>query len=186
MFRPYIEGPKMDWTVNDGLYHRCLKWQLKCENILECELAVLSERRKCKIVIAWSGDFGMDQYVFRNLSDEELTLDTIWEKFEEFCKPLSNEVRASFDLLTSFWQGNRSVDEWYNAVLTQVAFTKYPPQKQPRFPTGKSFGFSSQDEEFVSKTVNDSNIHLERFLASEVRQHAKNMESSKVTASHIK
>ena len=34
MFIPYIEGPKMDWTVNDALYHRFLKWQLKCENIL--------------------------------------------------------------------------------------------------------------------------------------------------------
>ena len=21
MYMPYIEGPKMDWTVNDGLYH---------------------------------------------------------------------------------------------------------------------------------------------------------------------
>ena len=38
MFMPYIEGPKMNWTVNDGLYHRFLKWHLKCENILECEL----------------------------------------------------------------------------------------------------------------------------------------------------
>ena len=25
MFMPYIEGPKMDWTVNDGLYHRFMK-----------------------------------------------------------------------------------------------------------------------------------------------------------------
>ena len=25
MYMPYIEGPKMDWTVNDGLYHRFLK-----------------------------------------------------------------------------------------------------------------------------------------------------------------
>ena len=24
MFMPYIESPKMDWTVNDGLYHRFL------------------------------------------------------------------------------------------------------------------------------------------------------------------
>ena len=24
--------------VNDGLYNRFLRWQLKCENILECEL----------------------------------------------------------------------------------------------------------------------------------------------------
>ena len=31
----------MDWTVNDGLYHRLLKWRLKCKNILECKLAAL-------------------------------------------------------------------------------------------------------------------------------------------------
>ena len=30
MFLPYTEGPKMDWTVNDGLYHIFLKWHLKC------------------------------------------------------------------------------------------------------------------------------------------------------------
>ena len=102
----YIEGPKMDWTVNDGLYHRFLKWNLKCENIPECELSMLPQRRQCKKVIAWSGDFCMDQYVSWSLSNEELMLDTIWEKFEEFCKPQSNEVRVRFDLLTSFWQGN--------------------------------------------------------------------------------
>ena len=34
IFMPYIEGPKMDWTVNDSLYHRFLKWCSKCENIL--------------------------------------------------------------------------------------------------------------------------------------------------------
>ena len=34
MFMPYIEGPKMDWTVKDALYHRFVKWHLKCENIL--------------------------------------------------------------------------------------------------------------------------------------------------------
>ena len=64
VFIPDIEGPKMDLTVNGGLYNRLLKWHLKCENILECELAMLPEKRQCKKVIAWSGDFGMDQYVF--------------------------------------------------------------------------------------------------------------------------
>ena len=116
MFIPYIEGPMMDWTVNDGLYHRFLKWHLKCESILECEFGTLPEKRQCKKVIVWSGDFGMDQYVSWNLSTDELMLDTIWEKFEECCKPQSNEVRAIFDLLRSFQQGNKSVDKWYNAV----------------------------------------------------------------------
>ena len=87
MFIPYIESPKMDWTVNDGLYHRLLKWKLKCENILDCELAVLPESKKCKKVIAWSGDYGMDQYVSWCLPTHDLRLDTIWSKYEEFCKP---------------------------------------------------------------------------------------------------
>ena len=85
---------------------------LMCENILEFEFVMLPERRQCKKVIAWSGDFGKDQYVSWSLSSEELTLDTVWEKIEEFCKPQSNGVRARFDLLTSFQQGNKSVDEW--------------------------------------------------------------------------
>ena len=92
MFMPYIEGPKMDWTVNDSLYHCFLKWKLKCENILECEHAALPEPQQCKKVIAWSGDFGMDQYVSWGLTKDELELDTIWSQFEEFCKPQSNEV----------------------------------------------------------------------------------------------
>ena len=116
VFMHYIEGPKMDWTVNDGLYHRFLKWKLKGENILHCELAMLPESKKCKKVIACSGNLGMDQYVSLYLPTEELSLDTIWAKYEHFCKPQSNEVRARFDLLTSFRQGNRSVNEWYNAV----------------------------------------------------------------------
>ena len=128
MFMPYIEGPKMDWTVNDGLYHRFLKWHLKCENILECELVALPERQQCKKVIAWLGDFGMDQYVSWGLPTDQLTLKIIWGKFEDFCKPQSNEVHAQFDLLTSFRQGNRSLDEWYNAVQAQVNLAKYPPE----------------------------------------------------------
>ena len=123
-----LQSPKMDWTVNDGLYNRFLKWCLRCKNILECELAMLPEKRQCKKVIAWSGYFGMDQYVSWNFSTDELILDTICEKSEEFCKPQSNEIRARFDLLTSFWQGNKSVDKWYNAVQTQVALAKYPPE----------------------------------------------------------
>ena len=87
MFMLYIEGPKMDCRVHGGLYPRFLKGKLKCENILYCELAMLSESKKCKKLIAWSIAFGMDQYVFWYLSVEDLCLDTIWVKYEDFCKP---------------------------------------------------------------------------------------------------
>ena len=48
MFMPYIEGSKMDWTMNDGLYSRFLKWKLKCKHILECEFAMLVEKENVR------------------------------------------------------------------------------------------------------------------------------------------
>ena len=98
IYMPYIEGPCMDWTVTDNLYHRFLKWCLKYENILECELTTLLECKQCKKVIAWSRDCRMDQYMYWILSSNELTLDTIWGKYEEYCKPQSNKFRARLDL----------------------------------------------------------------------------------------
>ena len=92
MFMPYIEGPKMNWIVDDGLYHRFLKWHLKCETILDCELANLPTKQKCQKVIAWSSDFGMDLYVSWNIPKEDLTLDALWTKFKEFSKPQTNKV----------------------------------------------------------------------------------------------
>ena len=182
---PYIEGPKMHWTVNDALYHRFLKWRLKCKNILECELVALPECQKCMKMIAWSRDFGMEQYVSWGLSNEDLNLNTIWEKYEEFCKLQTTELHTHFDLLTSFWQGNGSVDEWYNVVQAQVSQAKYPPETT-KILHHDIFWFFLDDEEFVSKTINDSYVDLEKFPASKVTQLAKKMESSKSTLHHNK
>ena len=34
----YIDGPKMDWSMDDGLYSRFQDWKLECELILDGEL----------------------------------------------------------------------------------------------------------------------------------------------------
>ena len=57
--------------------------------------------------------------------------------------------------------------------------------KLPRFYMD-IFCFFLKDEEFVSKTINDSNIDLNTFPASKVRHLAKKMEISRATAKHIK
>ena len=178
MFMPYIEGPKMNWTVDNGLYHRFLKWHLKCKTILDCKLANLPEEQKCQKVIAWLGDFSMDLW---SLPNEELTLDTIWVRFEEFSKPQSNEVRTCFDLLTSVHQGNRNVDKWYNAVQAQVNLAKYPPETA-KILHRDIFWCFMKDEDFVTKTINEGNVDIQKFPASKVQQLARKMESSKATA----
>ena len=175
----------MNWTVNDGLYHRFLKWHLECKTILDCKLANLPTKQKCQKVIAWSGNFGMDLYVSWNIPKEDLTLDVIWTKLEEFSKPQTNKVRARFNLLASFWQGSRNVDEWYNAVQAQVSLAKYPPETANILHCD-IFWFFMKDEDFITKTINEGNVDIQKFPASKVHQLVKKMESSKATAKHIR
>ena len=57
-----------------------------------------------------------------------------------------------------------SVDEWYNTVLAQINLTKYPAETA-KILHRDIFWFFLGDEEFVFKTINDSNIDLEIFPA---------------------
>ena len=112
------------------------------------------------------GDFGMDQYVSWGLPTDKLTLDIIWGRFEEFCKPQSNKVDARFDL-TSFRQGSHSVDKWYNAVQAQVNLAKYPLETA-KILHRDIFWFFLWDEEFVFRTIIDGSVDLDKFPASRV------------------
>ena len=161
-----------------------MKWHLKCKIILNCELANLPAKQKCQKVIIWSGDFGIDLYVSWSIPKEDITLDATWAKFEEFSKLQTNEVRAHFDLLTSFQQGNRNMDEWYNAVQAQVNLAKYPLETA-KILHWDIFLFFMKDEDFVTKTINEGNVDIQKFPASRVQQLAKLMESSKATAKHV-
>ena len=118
----------MDWTIDDALHSRCIRGKIKCENILDHELAILQESAKCKKVIQWSGDAGLDMYISWALPTADVTLQAIWSRFEDFCKPQSNAVHAHFNLLTSFQQGSRSIDKWYNVVQAHIPLCEYPPE----------------------------------------------------------
>ena len=127
----------------------------------------------------------MDKYVSWSLPKEELNLDTIWDRFEEICKPQSNEVRACFDLLTSFCQGNKSMDEWYNTVQAQVNLARYHLETA-KILHHDIFWFLMKDEDFISRTINEGSVDLDKFPARKVHQIVKNLESSKATARHIR
>ena len=75
--------------------------------------------------------------------------------------------------------------DYYNAVQAQVNLAKYPPETA-KILNHNIFWFFLYDEEFIFKTINDSNVDLEIFPASNVRQLVKKMEGSKKTACHIK
>ena len=167
MMVTYVEGLKMDWTIDDALHSRYIRWKIKCENILDCKLGILQESAKCKKVIQWSGDAGLDMYISWALPTEEGTLQTIWSRFEDFCKPQSNAVHVRFNLLTTFQQGNRSIDEWYNAVQAHIPLCEYP-QETAAILTRDIFWFFMTDNEFITKTINEGNTNLAQYPAAKV------------------
>ena len=70
-------------------------------------------------------------------------------------------------------------------VQAQVNLAKYPSETA-KILQRDIFWFFLRDEEFVSKTISDGSVDLDKFPASKVRQLAKKLESSKATACHIK
>ena len=77
------------------------------------------------------------------------------------------------------------MDTWYNAVQAQINLAKYP-QETARILQRDIFWFFLKDEEFASRTINDSSIDLDKCTGSKVRLLAKKLESSKSTAKYIK
>ena len=82
-------------------------------------------------------------------------------------------------------QGNCSVDEWYNTMQAQVNLARYPPETA-KILHRDIFWFFLRDEDFVSRTISDASVDLDKFPASRVCQLAKKLESSKATVRHIK
>ena len=121
---PYVESPKMDWTIDDAFHSRFMQWKIigkPWRTFLTVSFQYFKRVLDLgKKVIQLSGDVGLDMYISWALSAADVKLQTIWTKFEEFCKSQLNATCARFFLLTSFGQGNRSIDKWYNAVQAHI------------------------------------------------------------------
>ena len=67
----------------------------------------------------------------------------------------------------------------------QVNLTKHPPETV-KILHQDIFWFFLHGEDFVSRTITEGSIDLDKFPTSRVRQLAKKFESSKATVHHIK
>ena len=77
------------------------------------------------------------------------------------------------------------MDNWYNAVQVQVNLTKYPPETA-KILHHDTFWFFLHDDDFISRTITEGSIDLDKFPASRVQQLVKRFESSKAIVHHMK
>ena len=176
----YIEGLQMDWAINDGLYNWFKMWKIWCDFILRAELEALSEAHKSKTLLHWSGDKGLELYQSCGIDNDDLTLQTIWDKFEEHCKPQASELHAWYDLLKQFKQGNKCCDEYYALLQNPLALCQYLPETL-NILERDVFLFGITDQQFMSKCITEETS----LTTAVICQWLKKLESSRVTAEHI-
>ena len=75
---------------------------------------MLPGSKKYKKAVAWSCDFGMDQYVLRCLPADELNLDTIWSKYEDLASLKQMKCEQDLTYLQAF---AKAVDQWMSGTM---------------------------------------------------------------------
>ena len=112
-------GPKINWDSGPELYNKYRKWKQIVQTIFDGPLNETSEEIKCKYLLIWSGDFGLDLYNSWGFSEtESKKLVNYWKKFEEYVNPQANFLIARHKLRL-LEQKDKSLEEF----LTEIRLT---------------------------------------------------------------
>ncbi|CAH3139767.1 unnamed protein product [Pocillopora meandrina] len=102
-----FEVPKMDWTPGPDLLTRFKRFRQKCELLLDGPLKARDGTQKCKYVLLWSGDYGIDLFNTWSLTeDQQKDLKEYWKRFEDHVKPQANHILNRY-YLRGLKQNNR-------------------------------------------------------------------------------
>ena len=123
------KGPVMDWT-NDSALDECYrKWKKQVEVLFRGPLNGVTEAVKCKYVIYWSGDHGMD-LVDKWTNEGKIndgnkeTVKTYWDRFDEYVHPQTNRLIVVMELKQLF-QGIMSLEDFHTKVMRLVTQAGY-------------------------------------------------------------
>ena len=179
-----IQAPDMDWNQDENLYNRFKLWKQQCELILSSDLQSCNDERKKAYVLRWSGTEGLRIYNSWQITNTPHdTLNTIWQKFEEFAKPTENALRSRYELWHTVKKGNSSVQEYYATVCNK---------SQASFPSN-TFGPAAVQEltrDAFIFGIRDENLKHEFIAENTSLEHAFNkvklLESAKLTVNTFK
>ena len=101
-------GPKMDWTLDNGLYQRYKVFKERCIDILSGPLHATPEENQVHYLHYWMGEEGsnlISQWTTEGkITDDDTEgtskkkLRTYWQLFKDYTKPRSNSLIAVIKL----------------------------------------------------------------------------------------
>ena len=168
---PFIQGPSMDWTMDDGLYSHFQTWKISCNLIMDSEICELSEVRKINTLLRWSSDFGIKKLKLWQKEPSQLTLNFIWGEYESYCKPQSNELHARYDVLKKLTQGSLPADDWMTKLQSQLHLCNYKPEME------------EEEESFMSKIISEESPDV---TTAQLRNKLKCIKAGWATVKYIK
>ena len=144
----------MNWTKDNKVYERYLRWRSHTEDIFSSILSKESEAEKCAYLRIWMGDDGYPflrkwkatgklkfdhkeevqdrQGRVTNPVSSGYLLDTYWELLEKELRPKSNNVLSIMELWTDCKQGNTPLSEWITKVYNLVELCEYEEEFKDR------------------------------------------------------
>ena len=121
-----FELPKIDWTPGPDLAQRVKRFRQKCELLFEGPLKARTNEQKCKYLLLWAGDQGLDLYNTWNLDDNAKNKpEEYWKRFEEHVRPQSNHILNRF-YLRGLKQNKRPLDEFLTEARLLIQNSGYP------------------------------------------------------------
>ena len=79
--------PSIDWSTDENLYSRFKIWKQRCELLFTGPMGKIDEEVKCKYLLYWSAELGIELFNSWDLSiEQQKKLDNYWEIFENFVK----------------------------------------------------------------------------------------------------
>ena len=122
-----FEVPKMDRTPGPDLLTSFKRLRQKCELLLDGPLKSRDSTQKCKYVLLWSGDYGLDLFNTWTLTEEEQTdLKEYWTRFEDHVKPQANHILNRY-YLRGLKQNNRPLATFLTEARLLIQSSGYPP-----------------------------------------------------------
>ncbi len=120
-----LASPSIDWSARDAA-SQYTEFKRTCELYFSGPLADLTEERKVKYLLIWSGKEGRELADTWNLQGEDaISLDKHWEKFLAHVKPRSNFRLARHQLRGCTQAPTERVDAFVHRLRTIAAACEY-------------------------------------------------------------
>ena len=133
--------PKMDWTLNNGLYQMFKVFKERCIGILSGPLHTIPGKNKVYFLRYWMGEED-SKLIFQwtaerkiTDNDEEVTsrkkFKTYWQPFKDYAKPRSYSLIAVVELKRLF-QGSMTLEQFVTKATLLVDEGGYPARHKDR------------------------------------------------------